>query len=368
MRCTTFFSIFFLPAILVSQSAFAQEAVPVFAAGENGYACYRIPAMVTTLKGTLLAFAEARRKNCGDAGDIDLVLKRSMDGGKTWSAMQVVWDDAGNTCGNPAPVVDHKSGKIILLSTWNLGEDHEPQIIDGSSKDTRRIFVLNSTDDGANWSSPREITAEVKLPNWTWYATGPVNGIQMRSRPYRGRLVIPCDHIETGTKKYFSHTIFSDDGGQTWQLGGTTPTDQVNECSVAELPGGTLMLNMRNYNGLRIRQVATSSDGGQRWSALRGDSALVEPVCQGSLLWYDKKGRKPFLAFSNPASQKSRTQMTVRISYDQGATWPLSIPVHEGPSAYSNLAILPNGNLACYYEGGSKSPYEKILFKVVSFF
>jgi len=368
MSRSSLFVVNCLFAVFLPMPVFAQEEIPVFTAGEEGYACYRIPAIVTTLEGTLLAFAEARRKNCGDAGDIDLVLKRSTNGGKTWSAMQVVWDDAGNTCGNPAPVVDRKTGKIVLLSTWNLGEDHEPQIIDGSSKDTRRIFVLNSTDDGASWSSPREITAQVKLPNWTWYATGPVNGIQMRSRPYRGRLVISCDHIEAGTKKYFSHAILSDDGGKTWQLGGTTPTDQVNECSVAELPGGMLMLNMRSYNGLRIRQVATSSDGGQSWSALSGDSTLVEPVCQGSLLWYDKKGRKPFLAFSNPSSQKSRSQMTVRISYDQGLTWPVKMLVHEGPSAYSNLAILPNGDLACYYEGGSKSPYEQILFKVVSVF
>jgi sialidase-1 len=367
MLRNTFFSVHFLLALFISFPALAQEAVPVFTAGENGYACYRIPAIVTTLKGTLLAFAEARRKNCGDSGDIDLVMKRSADGGKTWSAMQVVWNDGGNTCGNPAPVVDRRTGNVILLSTWNLGEDHEPQIIDGTSKDTRRIFILRSADEGKSWSNAREITTDVKLPNWTWYATGPCNGIQMQSKSFRGRLVIPCDHIEAGTKKYFSHTIFSDDGGKTWQLGGTTPTDQVNECSVAELPGGNLMLNMRNYNGLRIRQVATSDDGGQSWSALKGDTALIEPVCQGSLIWYNEKGRRPFLAFSNPASQQSRIRMTVRISYDQGQTWPLKTLVHEGPSAYSNLAILPNGNLACYYEGGEKSAYERILFKELSF-
>ena len=367
MLRNTFFSVHFLLALYISFPALAQEAVPVFTAGENGYACYRIPAIVTTLKGTLLAFAEARRKNCGDSGDIDLVMKRSADGGKTWSEMQVVWDDGGNTCGNPAPVIDRRTGNVILLSTWNLGEDHEPQIIAGTSKNTRRIFVLRSADEGKSWSKAREITSDVKLPNWTWYATGPCNGIQMQSRPFRGRLVIPCDHIEAGTKKYFSHTIFSDDGGQTWQLGGTTPTDQVNECTVAELPGGTLMLNMRNYTSVRVRQVATSRDGGKSWSALRGDTTLIEPVCQGSLIWYNEKGRKPFLAFSNPASQQSRIRMTVRISYDQGQTWPLKTLVHEGPSAYSNLAILPNGNLACYYEGGEKSAYERILFKELSF-
>lgn len=353
--------------LLASFSAFGQEGNALFRAGDKGYQCFRIPAMVTTKNGTLLAFAEARKKGCGDAGDIDLVLKRSNDGGKTWSEMSVVWDDADNTCGNPAPVVDQKTGNIVLLSTWNLGADHEKQIIDQTSKDTRRIFVLSSSDDGLSWSKAREITADVKLPNWTWYATGPCNGIQMQSKKYQGRLVIPCDHIEANTKKYFSHSIHSDDGGQTWQLGGTTPSDQVNECSVAELPKGVLMLNMRNYTSVRVRQVSMSKDGGATWAELQRDTTLIEPVCQGSLLWYGKKGRKPFLAFSNPAHQKTRANMTVRLSYDQGKSWTQSHVVYEGPSAYSNLAILPNGNLACLYEAGKKNPYESIVFRELSF-
>lgn len=356
--------------LILSFSTFwvwGQDLNQLFKAGEDDYKCYRIPAIVTTTKGTLLAFAEARKNNCGDAGNIDLVVKRSIDGGKTWSKMSIVWDDADNTCGNPAPVVDKKTGNIILLSTWNLGSDHESQIIDGTSKDMRRIFVLTSTDDGETWSKPKEITSAVKQPDWTWYATGPCNGIQMRSRKYKGRLVIPCDHIEAKTKKYYSHTIHSDDGGRTWQLGGTTPSDKVNECSVSELPKGELVLNMRNYTNIRVRQVSTSKNGGQTWSVLRGDTALIEPVCQASLLWYDHKGRKPFLAFSNPAHQKSRTNMTVRLSYDKGKSWALKNVVYEGASAYSNLVVLPNGNLACYFEAGKKSPYEGIVFKELNF-
>lgn len=344
-----------------------QEPNALFKSGEDGYKCYRIPTIVITNKGTLLAFAEARKNGCGDAGDIDLVVRRSFDGGKTWSPMSVVWDDADNTCGNPAPVVDRKTGNIVLLSTWNLGTDHEKQIIAGTSKDTRRIFVLSSNDDGNSWSQAREITATVKKSDWTWYATGPCNGIQMQTKKYRGRLVIPCDHIEAESKKYYSHSIYSDDGGLTWQLGGTTPTDMVNECTVAELPKGTLMMNMRNYNTTRVRQTATSKDGGTTWSELRADSTLVEPVCQGSLLWYDHTGRKPFLAFSNPANQKSRINMTVRLSYDKGKSWKLKNVLHEGPSAYSNLVVLPNGNLACYYEAGQKSAYESIVFKELMF-
>ncbi|HLO82465.1 MAG TPA: sialidase family protein [Chitinophagaceae bacterium] len=345
----------------------AQDLNYIFKAGDDGYKCFRIPAIVKTTKGALLAFAEARKDGCGDAGNIDLVLKRSEDGGKSWSAITTVWDDAGNTCGNPSPVVEQKTGNIILLSTWNLGTDHEAQIIDGTSKDTRRIFVLKSADDGHSWSKPREITTEVKQPGWTWYATGPCNGIQMQSGKYLGRLIIPCDHIEAGTKKYFSHAIYSDDGGENWKLGGTTPTDQVNECTVAELPNGTLILNMRNYNNIRVRQTSVSKDGGETWASLQGDPTLIEPVCQASLIWYNYKGRKPFLAFSNPADQKSRINMTVRISYDQGKTWKRSYVVHNGPSAYSNLVVLPNGNLACFYEAGKINPYEGIAFRELSF-
>jgi sialidase-1 len=347
--------------------ASSQQLNHIFRGGEAGYQCFRIPAIVTSGKGTLLAFAEGRKNNSGDAGDIDLVVKRSSDGGKTWSELSVIWDDDANTCGNPAPVVDQKTGKIILLSTWNLGTDHERQIIDGNSKDTRRIFILTSTDDGKSWSKSREITSDVKKPDWTWYATGPCNGIQMRSGKFNARLVIPCDHIEAGSKKYFSHTICSDDGGLTWKLGGTTPTDQVNECSVAELPKGKLLLNMRNYNSTRVRQTSLSTDGGDTWSDLKGDNTLIEPVCQASLIWYNHRGRKPFLAFSNPASQKARANMTVRISYNKGKSWKLKTVLYEGPSAYSNLIVLPNGNLACFYEAGVKNPYEGIVFQEIPF-
>lgn len=352
--------------LLFSLSVSGQSPQALFTSGEGGYACYRIPAIVTTNSGMLLAFAEARKNGCGDAGNIDLVIKRSADGGKTWSAMQIVWDDADNTCGNPAPVVDRKTGNIVLLSTWNLGTDHEKQIIDGTSKDTRRVFVLVSSDEGNSWSKAREITTDVKKSDWTWYATGPCNGIQMQSGKHKGRLVIPCDHIEAVSKKYFSHSIHSDDGGKTWKLGGTTPTDMVNECTVAELPKGKLLLNMRNYNATRVRQTSTSQDGGETWSELKPDSTLIEPVCQGSLLTF-KQGRKAVLAFSNPASQKTRTNMTVRLSYDQGRTWKSSQVLHKGPSAYSNLVQLPNGNLACFYEAGTKSAYESIVFEEISF-
>lgn len=340
----------------------------LFESDTEGYKCFRIPAMVLTTKGTILAFAEGRKRGCSDTGNIDLVMKRSEDGGKTWGNLMVVWNDADNTCGNPAPVVDEETGDIFLLSTWNLGSDHEREIISGDSKDTRRVFVLSSSDDGKTWSGARDITAAVKRPDWTWYATGPGAGIQLKKGKYKGRLVIPCDHIESDTKKYYSHAIYSDDHGKSWELGGVTPQDQVNECKVVELRNGDLMLNMRNYDrNKKTRQVSISKDGGASWSDLSHDDALIEPICQASLIQHKFPGeRRSCLVFSNPASEGSRTNMTVRLSYDDGKTWPYQKVVHAGPSAYSDLLSLPDGNFACFYEGGVKSPYEGIAFEVFS--
>ncbi|MCU0374289.1 MAG: glycoside hydrolase [Chitinophagaceae bacterium] len=344
--------------------AVAQENSFVFKNGESGYNCFRIPAIVKTTKGNLLAFAEGRKKGCGDTGYIDLVLKRSADGGKTWGNLQVVWTDSGNTCGNPAPVVDKQSGDIILLSTWNLGEDEEWEIIAGKSKSSRRIFVIRSANEGLNWTAPVEITSNVKNDNWTWYATGPVNGIQLNDARFKNRLIIPCDHIEAGSKKYFSHVIYSDDGGYNWKLGGTTPTDLVNECTVAELPNGRLLLNMRNYGNQRVRQTALSLDGGLSWSALQPDSALIEPVCQASLLGFYYK-KQFILAFSNPADAKIRKQLTLKLSYNAGKTWLFEQILHSGPAAYSNLCRVNKNTLGCLYEGGNTNPYEGIMWQTV---
>lgn len=352
--------------INLTSSSFSQIMTPVFKAGESSYQCFRIPSIISTNKGTLLAFAEGRKNNCGDAGDIDLVLKRSFDNGATWSDLQLVWSDKDNTCGNPAPVVDKRTGKILLLSTWNLGTDHEPAIIDQKSIDTRRIFLLSSLDDGATWTEPKEITSSVKRPEWTWYATGPVNGIQLQQGKHKDRLLIPCDHIEAGTKKYYSHVIYSDNGGDDWKLGGSTPDDKVNECTIAELTKGSLLLNMRNYSAVRARKISMSNDGGLSWTAPVSDTSLIEPVCQASLIAIRNRKKKPVLAFSNPADSKRRINMTIRFSYDLGTTWSKNILVYAGPSAYSNLVYMGDGRLGLLYEAGEKSPYEGIFFSTVN--
>lgn len=342
------------------------EHVELFVSGQGGYHTYRIPSIVVTNKRTLLAFCEGRRESRGDSGDIDLLLRRSEDNGKTWTPAQLVWSDENNTCGNPCPVVDRQTGTIWLLSTHNLGKDRESMIIQGSSKGTRTIWLCHSKDDGLTWSKPVEITGDVKKPDWTWYATGPGAGIQLTGGKYKDRLVIPCDHIEKETKKYFSHIIYSDDQGQSWKLGGSTPEDQVNECEVVELADGRLMLNMRNYDrNVKTRAVSYSDDGGLSWSNIHHDPILIEPICQASIRRYGSLGKsevKPYLLFSNPASSDARVNMTVRLSYDEGQSWPVSKVLYPGPSAYSCLAVLSDGTIACFYEKGQKNAYEMIVF------
>ncbi|MEG3656654.1 sialidase family protein [Arenibacter palladensis] len=338
----------------------------IFKGGNENYKCFRIPAVVTTNNGTLLAFAEGRKNGCSDTGDIDLVMKRSTDGGKTWGKLNVLWHDEGNTCGNPAPVVDEVTGDIFLLSTWNLGTDHESDIIAQKSEDTRRVFILKSTNDGKSWSRPKEITSDVKLPHWTWYATGPGSGIQILGGKYKGRLVIACDHIEGETKKYYSHTIFSDDHGSTWQLGGTTPQDQVNECEVVELSDHSLMLNMRNYDrNMSSRQLAYSYDGGESWKDMHHHETLVEPICQASTLRFQIKDHV-YVLFVNPADVKNRVNMTLRLSKDDGKSWPIEKQIFPGPSAYSDLSLKDGENIGILYEGGRESAYEGIIWETVS--
>lgn len=345
----------------------------VFVSGTDGYHTYRIPSLFVTDKGTLLAFCEGRKAGRGDAGNIDLLLKRSRDGGKTWSPQQVVWDDGDNTCGNPCPVQDRETGTIWLLLTWNHGQDRESQIKKNTSRDTRRVFVAHSTDDGRTWSQPREITATTKRPEWRWYATGPGIGIQLQRGPHAGRLVVPCDHSVVSPDDptgYNSHVIYSDDHGHTWKLGGVI-RPAVNECQLVELTDGTLMINMRNYDRTQTsRAVATSNDGGATWSKVRHDPALVEPICQASFLRYTTAARhdRNRLLFSNPGHgrQGRRRDMTIRLSYDEGQTWPIQRLLWPGPAAYSCLGILPDGRMACLFEGGKQNPYERIIFTTFS--
>ncbi len=336
---------------------------------DTTYNNFRIPSLIVTEKGTVLAFAEGR--DGGDSGDIDILLKRSEDGGRSWSKQLVVWDDGANTCGNPCPVVDRTSGRIILLMTWNLGSDSEDRIIRKNSMDTRKPYICYSDDDGLTWTEPEDLSSSCKDPLWGWYATGPGVGIQMKSDKYRDRLIIPANHsydVQTeseairGGYGYGSHVIYSDDGGISWTHSEKI-TPGCNESQVVELSNGDLMINMRSYNKKGCRAIARSQDGGATWSDIKHDPQLVESVCQASLIEYGSYQGKVGYLFSNPAVASGRSHMTIKASQDECHTWSKGILIHEGPAAYSCLTVLPDGSIGLLYEAGEKDPYEFLLFK-----
>lgn len=350
-----------------SHRAFAQTSNPetsvLWSAGDDGYHTYRIPSLIATTKGTLLAFCEGRVNSGADSGEIHLLVRRSTDGGKTWSPQQVVFSDGNNTCGNPCPVVDQQTGTIWLPMTKNIGSDRERDIVNGTGQGTRTVWMTSSDDDGLTWAKPAEITSTTKRPEWTWYATGPGVGIQLQLGRHRGSMVIPCDYKASGGG--YSHVIYSDDHGKSWQLGGSIPSPTLNECQMVELTDGRLMLNCRNHrdskkkpgkNGWR-RQISFSADGGLTWSQPQAAEDLIEPVCQASIIrcFPATNHERPWLLFSNPADGTKRHNLTVRLSPDDGETWPHRKVLYSGPAAYSCLAMLPSGEAACLYEReGSK--------------
>ena len=340
----------------------------VFISGTDGYHTYRIPALIVTKKGTLLAFCEGRRNGSSDSGEIDMLVKRSLDGGRSWSQQQVIWHDGPNTCGNACPVVDQSTGTVWLLLSHNLGQDVEDDIDIRRSKGTRTAWVCKSADDGVSWSKPIDITPAVKAREWSWYASGPGIGIQLQHGPHAGRLLIPINYTaqpyygRPDTYEYGDATVYSDDHGATWRLGGVVPSFKVDESHVVELHDGSIMMNMRTHFGNGQRAVSLSNDGGVTWKPAAFDETLIEPDCQGSFIRFTEQPGcgKNRLLFSNPASKKDRVDMTVRLSYDEGKTWPVSKQIFAGSAAYSCLTVLPDQRVGCLYERGAKSPYEKI--------
>ncbi|WP_343746098.1 sialidase family protein [Chitinophaga sp.] len=362
----------FFPKLLLGQ----HDSTVLFSAGAGGYKSYRIPALLTAGNGRLLAFCEGRKESAADAGDIDILLKRSADGGQTWSATQVVWDDGPHTCGNPCPVLDAATGTIWLLLTRNEGPDKEHDIIHKTATHTRTVWVCKSDDNGATWSKPEDITATTKDPSWGWYATGPGIGIQLQHGPHKGRLVVPCDHsyddssghVAKGPYEYGSHVIYSDDHGKSWQRGGNI-RPKVNECQLTELADGRggLLMSLRSYFGRGLRTQSISHDGGLSWSAPADVPSLTDPVCQASIVRYrwPSLKRSGILLFLNPASDK-RMNMTLKASSDDGLSWqPLRV-LHAGPAAYSSLAVLPGGDIACLYEAGEQSAYSHLIFQKIN--
>jgi len=336
----------------------AAAAAPLFVQKDlfvertEGVREYRIPALIRTNKGTMIAFCDARVDRPGDIpNNIDQVMKRSFDGGKTWSLMKVILDFPGKEGGgDPTLLVDRRTGTIWMFYVYGIpAPDVKPR--------GRRLWAhaIRSDDDGATWSKPIDLNDVLKKPEWTISVSAPGMGIQTRS----GRLLVPSYSRQNGTVRSF--VGYSDDHGKTWHIGGPAPA-KTNECQVVELADGSLMLNMRSKRGKHCRMVAVSRDDGKTWTDAKDDPTLIEPVCQGSFIRYTARrggDGKDRLLFANPASKK-RENMTVRLSYDEGRTWPVSKVVHAGPAAYSCLAVLPDRSIGLLYERGKRHRYEAI--------
>ncbi|MBI1312692.1 exo-alpha-sialidase [bacterium] len=344
MRCLSLVPLF---ALVLTTATAAEDSQVIFQSGTGGYHTCRIPGLVLTKQGTLLAFCEGRKSSRSDAGDIDLLLKRSTDGGKTWSAQQLVYEDGGDapvTIGNPCPVVDQQTGTIWLPFC----------------RDNDRVFMTHSVDDGVSWTAPVEMTSTVKQDDWGWYATGPGHGIQIQRGPHAGRLVIPCDYRlkdkpRVGEYRH-SHVIFSDDHGKSWQLGGSTGSF-MNECEVVERADGSLLLCMRNYLGKNRRAFAVSADGGANWAPPELHDDVFCPTCQASI---HRFSLEPNVVLYTGPGGPGRSNLTIRLSRDDGASWPVSRVLFNGPAAYSELAVLANGDIVCLFEGGERDAYETI--------
>ncbi|GHH87796.1 sialidase family protein [Streptomyces capitiformicae] len=345
-----------------------------FTAGTGGYHTYRIPALALTRAGTLLAFAEGRVASASDTGNIDIVLRRSHDGGHTWSPQQVVTAHGTDTAGNPTVVVDPASGDVVLLSCRNGGSDTWAEIRTGAAP-ARRVYVQRSPDEGATWSAPVEITAQVR-PDWMrWYATGPGAGVALSAGPHAGRLVVPCNHSrppaadgDDGTEGRYAggHGIYSDDGGHTWTLGFTSsnPNGSLNEdeATAVELHDGRLYFNCRCDSSDTLpgnRADAYSHDGGESLQlAYRPQATITTPVVHGATLTLPTGA----LLYSGPTHPNERAAMGLRVSHDAGVTWGLRRRITGLPAAYSALTLIDPLTVGLLYETGDWSPYKRIEF------
>ncbi|MEU2537128.1 sialidase family protein [Streptomyces iakyrus] len=349
-----------------------ETSVP-FRAGQEGYASFRIPAVVATGTGALLAFCEGRVGSRDDFGNIDIVLKRSTDGGRTWGPLQVAARNGDALAGNPAPVV-LGTGRVLLVHVRNAALATEDAIRRGkvSAADGRRVWVQHSDDEGRTWSAPREITQQAKRPEWRWYATTPGHAIQLGT----GRVVVPANHslpptgTDNGTEGKYNggHCLLSDDEGTTWRIGyvddNTDGYINANETTAAELPDGRVYFNTRNDSpSPGTRADAHSADGGQTLvKPFRPQAGLAAPVCQAAVLHLHDPG---LLLYSGPADPGFRALMTIRASTDAGTTWRPAHTVDGLPAAYSDLVRVDAGTVGLLYETGDFGAYETITFRRV---
>ncbi|MEV5797979.1 sialidase family protein [Streptomyces collinus] len=350
-----------------------EQQVLFKASQDPGYACFRIPAIVRTADGTLLAFAEGRVLNCGDAADIDIVVKRSTDGGHTWGPLRVVNEGAGDTHGNPAPVVDRETGRIWLAETYNTGRTDSASC---SVPCDRTPHLQYSDDDGVTWSAPRDLSPEILPADWnSWYATGPVHGVQLTHGRYAGRLVFGVN-TETwdGSRVTANHAalVVSDDHGGHWRIGATdswpvaadgTFRQKPSELTLAERADGSVLVSGREQDGTDLghRTQAVSRDGGGSFTApFRGLPDLYAPQVQGSVLRLGDR-----ILLSCPADPDRRRTMMIRSSYDGGRTWDSvdrGTVVTTDWSGYSDLVRADHDTVGLLYEGGAVDARDEIRF------
>lgn len=376
--CTT--ALCYITTICLSQ----EKLDFVFKNGQDGYECYRIPAIIKAPNGDLLAYAEARKKGCNDFGDIDIVMKSSSDNGKTWSVMSVVVDNNALKAGNPAPVVDRfdarfPQGRIFLL--YNTATTSEGDARKGTG--VREVWFITSADNGKTWSAPTNITTSVHRPlapaynaaynfkeDWRTTALTPGHALQLTRGKNRGRIFVAANHF-AGTagrdnlEMNKAHCFYSDDHGATWQLGATVEMPGGNESTAAELSDGSVLQNIRYRNSVdKYRVLAFSKSGGEAWDTAYVSRELPDPICQGSMISFKHKGRDLVL-FSNVASQTSRENLTIRASKNDGSSWPTAFVVDAGEASYSDLVQIGKKYIGIVYEKGNDGGivYKRILIK-----
>lgn len=344
------------------------EFVDVFVPKTDGFASIRIPSVVVTKSGTVLAFAEGRAADADQAKN-KVALKRSTDGGKTWGKIATIAEDGDKAMNNPCAVIERAGGQVLVMyQSYPAGVDERSGTIRPGYEGDRvvRNWVIASDDDGATWSTPREVTKETKRETAvTTVASGPGIGIQLRHGQHAGRILIPFNEGPFGVWNIYA--AYSDDKGKTWEMGEVAPgglidagkdkkTSTVNEAQFVELKDGRVRFNVRRWAGKAVRKTCVSEDGGATWSKVEDVPELADPSCMASVFRFTDPadGGKSRILFSGPQSTK-RENGTVFLSYDEGKTWPVKRVLCKDAFAYSCLTALPDGTIGCLYEAGGTS-------------
>jgi sialidase-1 len=342
----------------------------LFKNGTGLYVCYRIPAIIKTPQGTLMAFAEGRKTSCNDFGNVDILLRTSNDKGKHWTNSKIVANFGDLQAGNPAPVVDlydpdYPEGRIFLF--YNTGDVSEQDMRLG--KGTREVHFITSIDQGKTWSKPTNITNQVHFNSstgqahrdWRTNATTPGHALQFKNTPYQGRIYVPANHSKgdpiKGFNEYRAYGFYTDDHGKHFKVSPDLKTPSSNEAIGVELSDGRLMLNIREQNGsTKTRLIALSSSAGEKWDTEFFDNELISPVCQSSVLLFEGS-RDTILLYSGPNSKSKRESMTIKGSFDEGKTWSLKKEIYSGTSAYSDLVQVNKDEIGLLYERDNNGIY-----------